>query len=729
MKKRTHGVQMNLPLQQEKLEKDTLQTSVTLMASSGTAELNTLDTGTHTPDTHEHDPQTRIHELSQTLHKHNTQYHTFGDPIISDAEYDALFKELQELEHQYPHLCHPNSPTSRIGGHVLDGLEKARHRQRMYGLDNVFDAEEWYDWVKKMQKTLPEAETIFWCDPKLDGLALELVYEYGELSMALTRGDGEEGEVVTQAVRTIKNIPLKLLPHPSRFSRLSRLEIRGEVVILKTDFAALNAAQEAAGRKLFANPRNAAAGAVRQLDISIAASRPLRFFAYGVGEVDWANENPWQQHSELMNDLQQLGFATPTNGRICPSAEDVLAYAEDVRQRRNTFPMEIDGLVIKQNKLAAQEALGFTARAPRFAVAYKLPAEQVYTRLVDIEIQVGRTGVLTPVAVLEPVSVGGVLVSRATLHNENEIHAKDVRIGDTVIIQRAGDVIPEVLRPLLEMRPPEATPFIFPHTCPACHEAATREEGEAAWRCNNVSCPAMRKQAIKHFVSKAGLDIRGIGQKWIDQLVDAQRVRTVADLFTLRVADLLTFDRMGEVLAHKFVEAFARAKQEATLPRLISALGIRHVGEQTARTLGNHYADMHALATTACTAQEELLSLPDIGPEVAASISTFFQSETNTRLLLELQALGLDPKGEHNTPASTDAPLFGKKLLFTGTLSMSRAVATQRATEAGAQVMNSMSKKLDYLVAGDAPGSKLAKATAWGIEILDEEAFVRLSDY
>ncbi len=666
----------------------------------------------------------RMRHLAQELHAHSLRYHTYDAPIISDAKYDRLFKELQELEEHYPHLREANSPSSRVGGEILDWLPKAKHRQRMYGLDNVFGAEEWHDWVQKMQKELPEAENIFWCDPKLDGLALELIYEYGALTMALTRGDGTDGEVVTQAVRTIKNVPLRLSSEEHMpYASLPRLEVRGEVVMFKEDFVALNVTQEAANKKLFANPRNAAAGAVRQLDTAVTASRPLRFFAYGVGDIEWGEAAPWQTHDTLMDALTRLGFDTPPKGRLCESAAAVLEYAAHVQNNRAEFPMEIDGAVIKQNNLAAQEALGFTARAPRFAVAYKFPAIQVQTQLLAIEIQVGRTGVLTPVAVLEPVAVSGVLVSRATLHNEDEIQTKDVRVGDTVVVQRAGDVIPEVVGPILELRPETALPFDFPHVCPACHEPAAREEGEAAWRCNNVACPAMRRQSIKHFVSKAGLDIQGIGQKWIEQLVDAGRVRTAVDLFTLRTDELLLFDRMGEVLAEKFVDAFAKAKYEATLVRFISALGIRHVGEQTARTLGRHFANMGALAAAS---QEELMKLPDIGPEVALSIQAFFHNETNTRILQQLKELGLDPQSEGAHTAHAQTPLSGKKVLFTGTLSMSRAKATALASEAGAEVMGSMSKKLDFLIVGQSPGSKLAKAQSWGIEVLEEDTFLSL---
>ncbi len=658
--------------------------------------------------------------LVRELEQHNYNYHTLDAPTITDAEYDDLFKSLQKWETRFPTYRLPNSPTSRVGGVLLKELEKRAHSLTMYGLDNVFDAKEWDDWVLKMQRALPEVGLEFWCDPKLDGLAVEIVYEHGELVRALTRGDGQVGEVVTESIRTIKNIPLRL----STFGGLdipNLLEVRGEIVICKADFERLNVKQSAAGERVFANPRNAAAGAVRQLDTKVAASRPLSFFAYGVGQVEL--EISWREHSELMQNLIKFGFATPPQGQICTSKAMVMEYAQNVQENRANFPMEIDGLVIKHNDLEAQTALGFTARAPRFAVAYKFPAMQATTKLLDIDIQVGRTGVLTPVALLEPVNVGGVMVSRATLHNEDEIRAKDVRVGDTVIVQRAGDVIPEVVGPLLEVRPTGAVEFIFPHICPVCNEQAQREQGQAAWRCINLSCPAVRMQSIKHFVSKAGLGILGIGQKWIEQLVKANRVQTVADLFTLSVDDLLEFERMGEVLAAKFVTAFAKAKQDATLARFISALGIRHVGEQTARMLAKYYKNMQELSKASL---DELMALPDVGPEVAASIRTFFESESNKALLANLRALGLDPQREEANQAS--GVLSGKKILFTGTLTMPRSKATAMAVQAGAEVVSAVSKKLDYLVAGEAAGSKLEKAEKLGVNIINEIEFAILCE-
>ena len=661
-------------------------------------------------------------DLAARIEEHNYRYHTQDAATISDAEFDALFKRLQEMEERFPELRTPQSPTVRVGGKVLDFLPQQSHSLRMYGLDNVFDAEEWQDWVQRMLRALPDAPQVFWCDPKLDGLAVELIYEHGLLSTALTRGDGEVGEVVTEAVRTIRTVPLRLRGdgHPPR------LEVRGEIVMHKQDFAALNARQDSLGLKPFANPRNAAAGAVRQLDVSVAAQRPLRFYAYGMGQVAWGTLPPWRSYEELMGRLVLWGFSVPPGGRVCSVAE-VPHFVEATGAGRHDFAMEIDGAVIKQNDLAAQEALGFTARSPRFAVAWKFPAQQVRTLLRGIDIQVGRTGVLTPVAVLEPVSVGGVVVSRATLHNEDELAAKDVRVGDTVIVQRAGDVIPEVVGPVLDLRPADAVPYDFPHVCPVCGEAAQREAGQAAWRCTNLSCPAVRMQAIKHFVSKAGLDVQGIGQKWIEQLVDANRVRNPADLFTLRVDELLLFERMGEVLAQKFVDAFAQAREQATLARLISALGIRHVGEQTARLLAKHFEDLDDLARADA---ETLTALPDVGPEVAASIGAFFQGEANKALLERFKALGINPKRraapDEGGEGKTAGPLAGKKVLFTGTLSMPRAKAQKMALDAGGEVAGSVSRTLDYLVVGENPGSKVDKARKLGIAIVNEAEFAAL---
>lgn len=666
-------------------------------------------------------PRERMAWLVTILEHHNYLYHTLDKPVISDDQYDALFRELKALEEEHPQWRSPHSPTLRVGGGLLGGLPKQRHRQRMYGLDNVFSAEEWQEFVARMQRALPEVPLAFWCDPKLDGLALEIIYENGILQQALTRGDGEEGEVVTEAVRTIRTVPLRLRgagPFPER------LEVRGEVVIYKKDFAAINEHRESLGQKLLANPRNAAAGALRQLDVANTQQMPLRFLAYSLGEARWGRALPCHFQHELATRMRDYGFLTPPDGRLCADPAAVEAYVESVRQGRADFPMEIDGAVAKQDDLEAQEALGFTARAPRFAIAFKFPAMQVHTRLTGIEIQVGRTGVLTPVARLEPVAVGGVMVTRATLHNEDEILAKDVRVGDTVIVQRAGDVIPEVVGPVLEERPAGARPFEFPHICPVCGEPAHREPGEAAWRCGNISCPAVRLRSICHFVSKAGLDVQGVGQKWMEQLVSSGHVTSPEQLFRLTVQDLLPFDRMGDVLAQKIVDAFDDARHNATLARLISALGIRHVGEQTARMLAAHFHDMDALAAADTP---RLLELPDVGPEVASSIRSFFESPANQHMLAGLREAGLWPvAAPEPAAAGGEGPLQGKKILFTGTLSMPRGKAKQLAEAAGAVVLGSVSKKLDILVVGEDPGSKLEKAQSLGIAVLDEAAFLGL---
>lgn len=666
-------------------------------------------------------PRERMAWLVTILEHHNYLYHTLDKPVISDDQYDALFRELKALEEEHPQWRSPHSPTLRVGGGLLGGLPKQRHRQRMYGLDNVFSAEEWQEFVARMQRALPEVPLAFWCDPKLDGLALEIIYENGVLQQALTRGDGEEGEVVTEAVRTIRTVPLRLRgagPFPER------LEVRGEVVIYKKDFAAINEHRESLGQKLLANPRNAAAGALRQLDVANTQQMPLRFLAYSLGEARWGRALPCHFQHELATRLRDYGFLTPPDGRLCADPAAVEAYVESVRQGRADFPMEIDGAVAKQDDLEAQEALGFTARAPRFAIAFKFPAMQVHTRLTGIEIQVGRTGVLTPVAQLEPVAVGGVMVTRATLHNEDEILAKDVRVGDTVIVQRAGDVIPEVVGPVLEERHAGARPFEFPHICPVCGEPAHREPGEAAWRCGNISCPAVRLRSICHFVSKAGLDVQGVGQKWMEQLVSSGHVTSPEQLFRLTVQDLLPFDRMGDVLAQKIVDAFDDARHNATLARLISALGIRHVGEQTARMLAAHFHDMDALAAADTP---RLLELPDVGPEVASSIRSFFESPANQHMLAGLREAGLWPvAAPEPAAAGGEGPLQGKKILFTGTLSMPRGKAKQLAEAAGAVVLGSVSKKLDILVVGEDPGSKLEKAQSLGIAVLDEAAFLGL---
>lgn len=668
----------------------------------------------------------RAERLRQEINRHNYLYHTLDKPEISDDAYDALFKELVELEERFPELRTSDSPTRRIGGRLLEGLAKKAHVRRMYGLDNVFSTEEWLEFVDRMErfwasKVHDKLQLIFWCDPKLDGLAMELVYENGVLVEALTRGDGEIGELVTEAARTVRNLPLALqgsAPFPER------LEVRGEVVIFRKDFVKLNERQEKEGLKTFANPRNAAAGALRQLDLTVAASRPMRFLAYGQGQIVWGDAKPFHTQQEAMENYQKWGFAVPPDGKLCDSPQAVVEYVDWVREHRDEFEMEIDGAVAKLNSLSAQEELGFTARAPRFAVAFKFPARKAQTILKAIEVQVGRTGALTPVAILEPVPVGGVMVSHATLHNEDEIKALDLRIGDTVTVQRAGDVIPQITGVDLSKRPKDSKPYIFPKVCPACGQPVYREPDEAVWRCDNMACPAINLREILHFVSKSGLDIQGLGEQWVKQLVESGRVRSPADLFTLTEEDLLKYDRMGPVLAKKIIEALDKAKKEATLAKLISALGIRHVGAQTARVLADNFSNLDELAQAS---KERLMEIQDIGPEVAASIRYFFETPSNREILERFKKYGLWP--EKSASEEKDLPkgnLAGKSALFTGTLNIPRHEAQKLFEEGGGVVKSGIGKNLDYVIAGENPGSKLRKAEELGLRILNEEQFYQL---
>ena len=658
--------------------------------------------------------------LRDTLEYHAHRYYVQDDPEISDTEYDTLFRELLELEERYPDLRDVASPTLRIGGAVLSSLETRNHRLQMYSLDNVFSRKELDEFVDRIVRLLPDNaqnDIAFWVEPKMDGLAMELIFENGIFTTALTRGDGEKGEIVTESMRTVKNIPLRLRGDAVP----AYLEVRGEVVITHKDFEILNAKQIENGARAFANPRNAAAGSVRQLDSRITATRPLRFMAYGVGLVESVSENSWITYEQLMQSLKKMGFATAPGARLCATVPAVEAAFKEFETKRSTLPFEIDGVVAKVNTIALHETLGFTARAPRWAVALKFPAIQAETVLKNISIQVGRTGVLTPVANLEPVQVGGVIVSRATLHNEDEIKGKDLREGDTVIVQRAGDVIPEIVRSLSEKRGADSVPFVFPALCPVCREKAHRAVGEAAWRCLNHLCPAVLRESVKFFASKSGLDIQGIGSRWIEEFVDKGIVKTFADLFRLQRGDLLRLDRMGDKLADNFLAALENARKEASLAQLIAALGIRHVGEQTAKALAARYRSMDALMEAEYDA---LQTVPDIGPEVAEAICQYFDTPGNKELLAELLSINLWPALQQEDTVLADGPLKGKSILFTGTLSMPRSRAENLAEEAGARIVSSVSRKLDYLIAGSVPGSKLHKAEALGVAVWDEQTFL-----
>lgn len=676
----------------------------------------------------------RLKFLKSELKRHNRLYHTFDNPEISDQEYDMLYKELVGLEEKYPELVTKDSPTQKIGGEVLPYLEKAKHRQRMYGLDNVFSQAEYEDFIQKgknyfskenTQKELsPACMDTWWADPKLDGLAAEIIYENGELVQALTRGDGEEGEVITSAVKTIRNVP-QHLGHDLPFTRI---EVRGEVLMLKRDFEALNEKQRLLKQKTFANPRNAAAGTLRQLDTRITAERKLIFLAYNVGQVlissasDESGLTLWKTQEELMQGLGKLGFAVSKESMLCHTSQDAFSFYEKMEQIRDGLPYELDGVVYKLNNRLAQQVLDFTARSPRFAIAWKFSSRKAETLLKAITVQVGRTGVLTPVAELEPVSIGGVVVSRATLHNEEELHNLDVRIGDTVLVQRAGDVIPDILSVNLEKRPQNAEEFVFPHECPVCHSKAVRYKGEAAWRCVNIDCSAQKVQGIIHFASKAGLDISGVGEKWIEKLVEVGRVQNIADLFTVTEKELLAFEGMGDISAQKFVDSLKEAKENATLARFIASLGIRLVGEQTAKTLAGAFENINELAHAP---EDKLTLLPDIGPEVAGSIKQYFASPEKQEILARLKEYGLDPQRQEKVVAA-DSALAGKTILFTGTLSKPRQEFEKMAEDAGAKLLSAVSKNLNYLIVGEKAGSKLEKAQKLGVQTLTEQEFLDL---
>ncbi len=663
----------------------------------------------------------KIEDLRREIEYHNHRYYVLDDPEISDAEYDRLFEELKRLEEEYPELKSPYSPTQRIGGKPLEEFKEWRHSVPMYGLDNVFEENQWWEYVERIHRLLPGERIQFWVDPKLDGLAIEIIYEDGKYKGAATRGDGFVGEDVSENVKTIKNIPLILL---GKENLPKYMEIRGEVVISKKDFFLLNKRQMENNQKVFANPRNAAAGSIRQLDPSITASRPLRFFAYGIGVVRWEEgEEGWRYHHEVMGALQRFGFNIVPRARLCGDAKQVFSYFQEVEKTKDELPFEVDGVVCKVDSLEQQQRLGTTARSPRWAIAIKFKAEQGETLLKDIVVQVGRTGVLTPVAILEPVSIGGVVVKRATLHNEDEIRAKDIRIGDWVLVQRAGNVIPEIVRPLKEKRTGKEREFRFPSRCPVCNSKVVRPEGEVAYRCINASCPARLKRGLMHFVSKSGLDIQGIGSRWIEIFVDKGIVKDFADLFLLKKEDIIHLERMGDKLAENMLKAIASAKENISLERFISALGIRLVGEQTAKILAAHFKSMEALMQAR---EEELMEIKDIGPEVARSIYTFFRSPENKKLLNKFKGIGVWPKPIEQEERDTSKPLSleGKSVVFTGKLKgISRREAKEMVERAGGLVKSAVSKKVDFLVAGEDPGSKLDKAKELGVKIISPDEF------
>jgi len=659
--------------------------------------------------------KTRVRELREAINEHNYRYYVLDDPRISDAEYDRLFRELQELESQHPELVTGDSPTQRVGAKPAEGFAEVRHEIPMLSLDNAFDEVEMRAFDRRVCERLERDSVEYMAETKMDGLAISILYEDGSLVRAATRGDGSTGEDVTHNVRTIKPIPLTL--HGKNWPGI--LEVRGEVFMSMQGFLAMNERQQAEGGKRFANPRNAAAGSLRQLDPAVTRERPLQFYAYGVGRLDGGPALATQEG--VLKHLRDWGIPVSREGRVVSGIEGCLDYYQKLSDRRAELAYQIDGIVFKVNRLDWQEELGTVSRAPRWAIAYKFPPEEEPTRVLDIEVQVGRTGALTPVARLEAVSVGGVTVTNATLHNEEEVQRKDVRVGDTVIVRRAGDVIPEVVRVLKDKRPKRTRRFNMPRTCPVCGSAAVKEEDEAVVRCTGgIYCPAQCIQSILHFASRRALDIEGLGEKLVEQLYEKGYVRNLADLYDLDAEQLAGLERMAEKSAANVIAALEKSKA-TRMDRFLYGLGIREVGEATATALAVHFGSLDRIRKAS---QEELMEVPDIGPVVAGHVHAFFQEPHNNQIIARLIKAGLH---WDEFTVSGERPLQGQTFVLTGTLdSMTRDEAKEHLTVLGAKVSGSVSKKTDYVVAGADPGSKLAKARELGVEVLDEAAFLRL---
>ena len=661
--------------------------------------------------------QQQIDTLRHDLRRYEYEYHVLDNPTIPDAEYDRLFHQLKALEAAHPELITADSPTQRVGAKPLSGFAQIRHEIPMLSLDNAFSDEEFYAFVKRIEDRLirlPEPLT-FCCEPKLDGLAVSILYVNGVLTQAATRGDGTTGEDITANIRTIRNIPLQLLmDNPP-----ARLEVRGEVFMPHAGFERLNQLALEKGEKTFANPRNAAAGSLRQLDPKITSKRPLVLNAYSIGiaeGVDLPNT-----HYDRLQWLKSIGIPVNPEIRLCNGTDEVLDFYRDIQNKRSSLGYDIDGTVLKINDIALQEKLGFISKAPRWAIAYKFPAQEELTRLNDVEFQVGRTGAITPVAKLEPVFVAGVTVSNATLHNGDEIERLDIAIGDTVVIRRAGDVIPQIIGVLHDRRPADARPIVFPETCPVCDSTIVRIEGEAVSRCTGgLFCAAQRKEALKHFVSRKAMDIDGVGGKLIEQLVDRELIHTPADLFKLDLTTLTRLERMGTKSAENALASLEKAKN-TTLARFIFALGIREVGEATALNLANHFKTLEALQNADL---EALQQVADVGEVVANRILAFWHEPHNVAVVNDLIAQGVHWETVE-TKEVTENRFKGKTVVLTGTLTqMGRNEAKALLQEMGAKVSGSVSAKTDFVIAGDAAGSKLTKAQELGVTILTEEEFL-----
>ena len=668
---------------------------------------------------------TRVAALREAIRGHDHRYYVLDDPEIPDREYDGLMRKLERLEADHPELVTGDSPTQRVGAAPSESFAEAIHYVAMLSLANAFDEDEVRAFDRRIRERLGAEEAggftlDYTGEAKIDGVAMSLVYERGTLVRGATRGDGVRGEDVTANVRTIRTIPLKLLGPTAP----ALIEIRGEIFMPRDGFERMNEEQRERDEQTYVNPRNAASGALRQLDPGVTASRPLSMYCYGSGMVSEDAVLP-HRHSDLLEVMAAWGLPVSPHTRVLTDVDACLAYHSDIGRRRDSLGHDIDGVVFKLNDLRAREIVGQVSRAPRWAIAYKFPAEEALTHVAGIDVQVGRTGALTPVARLDPVFVGGVTVTNATLHNQDEIDRKDVRVGDTVWVRRAGDVIPEVIRVVPEHRPEGTQRFTLPERCPACGSEAVRSEGEAAVRCTGgLVCPAQRKQAIRHFASRRALDIEGLGEKLVDQLVERGMVSTVADVFRLEVADLADLDRMAEKSAQNLKDGIERARR-TTLDRLLHALGIRDVGEATAAALAAHFGSLQALRDAD---EDALVEVPDVGPVVAASILRFFAEPRNTPVV---NALVKELSWEETVPSpATDqapSPLAGKTFVLTGTLkAMSRDDAKRRLQALGAKVAGSVSKRTDYVVAGANPGSKLDKAQTLGIVVLDDDGLMEL---
>ncbi len=659
----------------------------------------------------------KVEKLRNALHRHNYRYYVLDDPEVSDAEYDRMMQELIRIEEAHPELASPDSPTARVGAAPLEKFETIAHTIPMLSLDNGFNDSDIIEFDQRVKRNLKISNDVsYTAEPKMDGVAVELVYENGRLTTASTRGDGVTGEVITTNVKTITMVPL-LIQRQRTLHLPRRLEVRGEVFIGIAEFKKLNQERINAGLSAFANPRNAAAGSLRQLDSKITASRPLEIFFYGVGHVE---DTLFESHWELLQLLKRWGFRINPLIRSPITIQEALAYYRELSQKRHQLSYDIDGMVIKVDSIQLQQQLGVTTRSPRWAIAYKFQAVQETTVLEKIEVQVGRTGVLTPVAHLKPVNVGGVTVSRATLHNEDEIEKKDIRIGDTVLIQRAGDVIPEVVNVIMSKRSGAEKKFTMPQACPVCGSPVNRIKGEAATRCINSACSAQLKERIKHFASKGAYDIDGLGDKLVDQLVDKGLVSSFADLFSLDLETLAALERMGKKSAENLIDAIESGKR-ISFARFLYALGIRHVGEHVAVLLADQFTSLEQLI--GCTS-EDFTAIEGVGPVVAESIVGFFKQKQNLTIIRRLFDSGV--KIVFKTQVKTNS-LDGKVFVLTGTLqSMTRRQAKEMIEAAGGKVSGSVSRNTDYVVAGESPGSKLTKAQELEVQVIDEAALLEL---